>query len=223
MTETVAAYHVVKSDVGISMTGPFEWRNNALSFKRQLSHTETEKFVKGLTEFATGHQLMFCDLWHEVDRSGGDWTQYAPGWIAKNTAMNWFRVGDRFPVDYRRKKDNLDVSHYIEANHKELSNDQAIQLMDHADAHEWTVQMVREAVREAIGKPVKIEKPKLITCAHCDQWIADIEDEVCPYCALDVATKEFREILQEIRDCDIDDPGEALRFVVDVAVKALEI
>ena len=224
MAETVAAYQVTTSDIGkLEQMQAVTWHRSALVFNTALDQTLIDELGGGLTKFSGGYQLYWGDFWDALENAGYEWTDCIPEGMALNTANNWRRVVKRFPVDVRLGHHHLQASHYIEANHKELSNDQAIQLMDHADAHEWTVQMVREAVREAIGKPVKIEKPKLITCAHCDQWIADIEDEVCPYCALDVATKEFREILQEIRDCDIDDPGEALRFVVDVAVKALEI
>lgn len=224
--EQQAEYQVAHSDIGkLEQMQAVTFERNALVFNTTLDQAMVDELGGGLTKFTGGYQVYWGDFWVALENAGYEWTDHIPEGLAFNTANNWRRMIQRFSVDVRLGHHHLQASHYIEANHKKLSDDQAIQLMNHADTHGWTVQMVREAVRGAIGKSVKQEKPKLITCQHCDKWIADIEDEGCPFCMFAVAEtqiNDLRDTLRAIRDNDINDVGVALRFAVDTAVKALD-
>ena len=205
-------------DVGVMILGPMVWKGNALTFKRQLTHDEVEQFVEGLEDFRTGHQLMYADLWNDLDSSGIDWTQYIPERIAKNTAMNWFNLPKRFAVDYRRTKNHVTVSHYIAASGKKLTDEQAVQLIDYADDNKWTVEKVELAVKEALGIQEKVPKPKVIQCAHCDNWIAKT-DKGCGWCFYTIAQQRiesFQAILTELAN-----PSGDLEWAVELASRAL--
>ena len=218
MTEEQAEYGVARPDVGVMISGPMTWAKNALTFQRSLSHEEVDQFVKGLEDFRTGHQLMYADLWNFLDVLGVDWTQYVPERVAKNTALNWFGIPKRFSVDYRRTKNHVTVSHYIAASGKKLTDEQAIQLIDYADDNKWTVEKVELAVKEALGIQEKALKPKVIQCAHCDNWIAET-DKGCPWCMYAVAEKRiesFQAVLTELAN-----PSGDLEWAVELASKAL--
>ena len=218
-TKEKKEYGVTVPDVGVMILGPMVWKGNALTFKRRLTHDEVAQFVEGLEDFRTGHQLMYADLWNDLDSSSIDWTQYIPERIAKNTAMNWFNLPKRFSVDYRRTKNHVTVSHYIAASGKKLTDEQAIQLIDYADDNKWTVEKVELAVKEALGIQEKEKKPKVIRCAHCDNWITDIEDLGCPWCMLSVAEKRiesFQAVLTEIAN-----PSGDLDWAVSLATRTL--
>jgi len=213
MTEEQARYEVATSDIGkLEQMQAVTFRRNALVFNTTLDQTMVDELGGGLTKFSGGYQVYWGDFWDALEVAGYEWTDHIPEGLAFNTANNWRRVVKRFPVDVRLGHHHLQASHYIEANHKKLTDDQAIQLMDHADTYEWSVQMVREAVRVAIGKPVKIEKPKLITCQHCDHWIADA-DEACPYCVLTA-------ILEDIKYGEQAPPPPA--WVIEICDRGLE-
>jgi len=201
MSEQQAEYGVAKSDIGTLQTmSAVTWERNALVFNTGLVQQTIDQIAGGLTKFSEGYQLYFGDFWKMLEASGYEWADYVPD-IAYNTAVNWLRMAKRFPVRARLRHRHVKASHYIEANNKKLSDDQANELIDRADAYEWTVQMVREAVRVAIGKPERQEKPKVIVCQHCDKPIVEIEDEACPWCMLSVSdtrVEALRAVLTEI-------------------------
>ena len=221
MTEAAAEYQVTKSDIGkLQAMQAVTWERNALVFNTRLDQATIDELAGGLTKFTEGYQAYWGDFWRILEVSGYEWTDYVPGGIVFNTANNWRRMVQRFPVDVRLSHHHLKASHYIEMNHRKLTDEQAMQLAGHADTHEWTVEMVREAVREALGKPERQEKPKVIVCQHCDKPIVDIEDEPCPWCMLLVENKrvfDLQSVLTEIAN-----PSGDLEWAAGLASRALK-
>jgi len=219
--EEQAEYQLATSDIGkLQAMQAVTWERNALVFNTRLDQSTIDELAGGLTKFTEGYQLFFADLWKMLEVSGYEWTDYVPDGIAFNTANNWRRMVQRFPVDVRLSHHHLKASHYIEANHRKLSDDQALQLLDHADKHEWTVEMVREAVREAIGKPERQEKPKVTTCPHCDQYVIEGE-EPCPWCMLSVSDnriEDLRERLTAMSACYPDPDIGVLETMIHLAL-----
>jgi len=221
MTEQQAEYGIQKSDIGeLQAMSAVTWERNALVFNR-IDDRVIEQLSGGLIKFTDGYQAYWGDFWNILELSGYEWTDHVPESIAFNTANNWRRLVKRFPVDIRLSHQNLKVSHYIEANNKKLSDEQAIQLLDHADDLAWTVEMLRAPVKETIGAPEKQPKPKVVECPHCNRYTVYIDpDSGCPWCMLDVADKrieDMRAVLTEFAN-----PSGDLEWVSGLAARALD-
>jgi len=223
MTETVAKYEVEKRpDVEIMVIPDVEFQFNALRFHRRLDDATIEQLFSGLRKFKEGYQWFFSDAWWELENLGYEWTDWIPESIALGTAQTWRKVGNMFIPDDRRYS-QLQFSHYAAT--RKLGIVDAHKILEAANENGWPEKAVREAVDLVLGKPEKAKKPKVVQCKHCDRWIADIEDEVCPFCALDVAegrVKGLRDVLRAIRDSEENNLGLYAKFTVELAVKALE-
>jgi len=199
MTEQQAEYSVTKSDIGeLQAMSAVTWERNALVFNSRLSQQTIDMLAGGLSKFSEGYQLFWGDFWQMLELSGYEWTDYVPESLAYNTAMNWRRMVKRFPVAVRLSHEKLKASHYIEANSKKITDEQAIQLLDHADKEGWTVQMVREAVKATIGKEPPLPKPRAVVCVHCERWM--VEGQECWGCAYDRLFEELEAQREATRD-----------------------
>lgn len=218
--EEQAEYGVAVSDIGELQTmSAVTRKRNALVFNSRLTENVANRLFEGLSAVVEGYQVYFGDFWTMLELSGYEWTDYVPERVAFNTANNWRRLVKRFPVDVRLSHDNLYPSHYIEANHRKLTDDQALQLLDYANEHKWTVEMLRAAVKEAIGAPEREPKPKVIKCPHCDEWTVETE-KGCPHCMLQVGEKrieDLRAVLTELAN-----PSGDLDWATALAQKALD-
>lgn len=201
MTEIAAEYSLATPDIGeLQAMSAVTWERSALVFNSRLTENVINQLSGGLQKFSDGYQTYWGDFWAMLELSGYEWTDYVPESIAFNTASNWRRLVKRFPVDVRLSHKNLKASHYIEANHKKLTDEQATQLLDYADEHAWTVEMLRAAVKETIGAPERQPKPKVIQCPHCDNYTVESEAG-CPWCMLRVAEtriESLRAVLTEL-------------------------
>jgi len=219
----------VVPDTGeLSQIKEVEFKEDRLVFNIGLTEDLIERISEGLAKFHKGRQWYWADFWAELRNSGYEWTDHIP-WdsagrpiISQSRAQTWLKVRDKFLPESRVYK-NLRFSHYEAV--RSLENVGAHDILNAADGAKISVQELEEVVKGMKGKPEKIKKPKTIQCKHCDNWIADIEDETCPYCMLDVAEtriKALRDTLKSIRDSEENDLGLYAKFAVELAVKALE-
>ena len=198
MTEQQAEYGIQKSDIGeLQAMSAVTWERNALVFNR-IDDRVIEQLSGGLIKFTDGYQAYWGDFWQMLELSGYEWTDYVPESVAYNTAQNWRRMVKRFPVDVRLSHQTLKASHYIEANSKKITDEQAIQLLEVADQDGWTVQMVREGVKAIIGKEPPEPKPKPVICPHCERWM--IEGQECWGCCYDQLYKQYNELVEQTQD-----------------------
>ena len=143
------------------------------------------------------------------------------GWNAKSL-QNWKWVAAK--ISPERRINDLTWSHHEAV--AGLNPDQQSALLAAAAQEALTVMELRKLTKEMQGKipASSVDKPKLIKCADCDQWITD-EEKGCPWCMFYIEAKRAdvqRQALISIRDNDIDDVGVALRATVDIAIEALE-
>ena len=218
---------VVRPDVGeLSQIKEVEFKEDRLVFNIGLTEDLIERISEGLAKFHKGRQWYWGDFWAELRNSGYEWTDHIP-WdsagrpiISQSRAQTWLKVRDKFLPESRVYK-NLRFSHYEAV--RSIDTENAHTLLNAADGSKISVQELEEVVRGMKDKPEKPKKPKVIVCAHCDR--PAFEDIPCTGCMLDVAEtriKALREILEAIRDNEINDVGAALQYTVAVAVKALE-
>ena len=234
MSEEQAPYGIVpRPDVEIMVIPGIEWRSNALIFNRRLDEQGIELLFGGLRKFKDGYQWFFSDLWRQLAVLGYEWTDYIPETIALGTAQTWRKVGDMFlPED--RFYDWLQFSHYAATRKLELP--EAHKILVVANENKWPEKAVREAVDLVLNRPPRQKNPKVIQCKHCDKWIADIEDEGCPWCMLAVAQQqmdrlqgslieiaELRDVLMAIRDSREDNLELFAIRAVNEATRVLEV
>ena len=182
-------------------TGLTGYQENSLVFSRDPEWEEAQDIVNTLTRMNGAIQWWFGDAMLRFEACfTEDYTQLFPeGYAAKSLAnMRW--VASRIPPSRRRE---LSWSHHEAV--APLEEDLQDELLKLAVDEQWTVKQIREAARAAQGKlpAPKVDKDAIIN-------------------ELRIQVQALREILEAIRDNDINDVGAALQYTVEAAVKALE-
>ena len=217
MTETPGKYEVARPDTGELMIVPnVTFRRNALIFHKRLDDSTVEQLSGGLNKFKNGYQWYYSDMWRQLALDGYEWTDYVPGSIDLGTAQTWRKVGDKFLPD-DRVYDKLLFSHYAAT--RSLPDTEAHKILEAANEGEWTEKAVREAVKLLLGNPPKVPKPKVIQCAHCDNWIMET-DKGCPECRNAVAEKRIKRFQAALTE--LANPSGDLEWAVELATRALE-
>jgi len=213
---TEGKYQVaVRPDVEIMVIPNVEWRRNALIFYKRLDDQTIEQLSGGLNKFKEGYQWYYADLWRQLALDGYEWTDYVPGSIDLGTAQTWYKIGSKFLPD-DRVYDKLLFSHYAAT--RSLPDVEAHKILEAANEGEWTEKAIREAVKLLLGNPPKVPKPKIIQCAHCDNWIAET-DKGCGWCFYTIAQQRiesFQAVLTELAN-----PSGDLEWAVELANRAL--
>ena len=213
---TEGKYQVaVRPGVEIMVIPNVEWRRNALIFHKHLDDPMIEQLSGGLNKFKEGYQWYYSDLWRQLALDGYEWTNYAPDSIDLGTAQTWRKVGDKFLPD-DRAYDRLLFSHYAAT--RSLPDVEAHKILEAANEGEWTEKAVREAVKLLLGNPPKVPKPKVVQCAHCDNWIAET-DKGCPWCMYAVVEKQLKSLHDTL--IDIANPSGDLDWAAGLASRAL--
>uniref|UniRef100_A0A6H1ZFD5 Uncharacterized protein n=1 Tax=viral metagenome TaxID=1070528 RepID=A0A6H1ZFD5_9ZZZZ len=215
--ETASEYQVeVRPDARELMVVPnVTFRTNALIFNRPIDLEVVKQLTEGLDKFKTAHPWFFSDMWREMALRGYEWVEHVPDSINLGTAQTWYKVGSKFLPD-DRVYDRLQFSHYAAT--RALPDVEAHKVLEAANEGGWTEKAVREAVKLLLGNPPKVPKPKVIQCAHCDNWIAET-DKGCGWCFYTIAQQRiesFQAVLTELAN-----PSGDLEWAVELANRVL--
>jgi len=202
MTETPGTYEITNVEpVAAALLPVAEYQENSLSFNHPPTWEEAETVVNTLLRMDGAIQWWWGDTLLILDATfGEEYTQLFPdGYAAKSLAnMRW--VASRIPPARRRE---VSWSHHEAVTPlEEQVQDELLQM---AVDEQWTVRQIRAAARAAQGKLPAPKEDK-------NQIIQELKTQV----------QALREILEAIRDNDINDADAALQYTVEVAVRALE-
>jgi len=211
----------VVPDTGeLSQIKEVEFQEDRLVFYGELTDDLIERISAGLAKFHKGRQFFWGDFWAKLRDSGYEWTDHVPHdssdrpIISLSRANTWLMVRDKFRPEDRIYK-NLRFSHYEAV--RSIDTGDAHALLNAADGSKISVQELEEVVRGMKDKPEKPKKLKVIDCPHCDR--PAFEDVPCTGCMLDVATKEHRKTLEDIKYGEQAPPPP--EWVIEICDRAL--
>lgn len=213
--------------VGLAEIKEANFENDRLVFNADLNDDLIERVYGFMTVSYKGRQWHWGDFWGALEDAGYDWPNYVPmdesgtPMISLSRAQTWMSVRSKFPHSSRIYR-NLTYSHYEAV--RSIPDAGAHDILNSADTAKISVHDLGEIVKGMKGEPEKQKRPKILVCKHCRRpAFEDIPCEGCMHDVAEVRIEALQQALISIRDNNLDDIGQALRFDVDTAIKALEV